>query len=305
FLDLRERAPGGVYDLFWKKPTGGEVELRIAPTLPDGCDLAAAVPLSTPGATIVRGTLRCPGGIAGRIVAIDGLRTTITDVVVRVTHADGRIESHLLKPDNPAVTIGAAASGWQRSLVYLRLGVEHILRGVDHLLFVLGMLLLVAGRWTLLRALTSFTIAHSVTLAAATLGYASVPSAPLDAAIALSIVFLGAEVVRQRRGGTSFTIRNPWMAAFAFGLLHGFGFASGLTTMGLPAADIPLALLQFNVGVELGQILFVGLIVALGAAFRTLAVTWPRAAAAAPGYIVGTLGAYWTIERAIPLVGGT
>ena len=149
-------------------------------------------------------------------------------------HADGRLESHLLKPVNPSVALGAQTSGWQRSFGYVRLGVEHILLGVDHLLFVLGLLLIVGDRWMLVKTITAFTIAHSITLAIATLGYASAPLPPLNAAIALSILFLGPEIVRKWRGETSFTIRHPWIVAFAFGLLHGFGFASGLTTMGLP-----------------------------------------------------------------------
>jgi hydrogenase/urease accessory protein HupE len=178
------------------------------------------------------------------------------------------------------------------------------LLGVDHLLFVLGLLLIVGDRWMLLKTITSFTVAHSITLAIATLGYASAPLPPLNAAIALSILFLGPEIVRHWRGQTSFTIRHPWVVAFAFGLLHGFGFASGLTTMGLPQAEIPLALLLFNVGVEIGQVGFVLLIVLLSRAFATLQIRWPRVVEALPGYAVGSLGAYWTIQRTLILIGG-
>jgi hypothetical protein len=156
----------------------------------------------------------------------------------------------------------------------------------------------------LLKTITSFTVAHSITLAIATLGYASAPLDPLNAAIALSILFLGPEIVRRWRGETSFTIRHPWVVAFAFGLLHGFGFASGLTTMGLPQAEIPLALLLFNVGVEIGQLFFVVTILLLERAFRTLEIHWPRLIEAQPGYAVGSLGAYWTIQRTLVLLGG-
>ncbi len=149
----------------------------------------------------------------------------------------------------------------------------------------------------LVKTITSFTVAHSLTLGIATLGYASAPLSPLNAAIALSILFLGPEIVRARRGETSLTIRHPWTVAFAFGLLHGFGFASGLTDMGLPSGEIPLALLLFNVGVELGQITFVVLILLLERSFRTLQIVWPRWTEALPGYAVGTLGAYWAIQR--------
>jgi len=304
FLELREGEPG-VYELLWKRPTGGEVEIRIAPVVPDGCRFAAPDRQQlTPGAEIVRGRLSCDGGLAGKTLRIGGLETTITDVLVRVHHADGRLESHLLRPATPDVTLGAKTSGLERSLSYLRLGVQHILLGVDHLLFVLGLLLIVGDRWTLVKTITSFTVAHSLTLAIATLGYASAPLPPLNAAIALSILFLGPEVVRVERGGTSFTIRHPWVVAFAFGLLHGFGFASGLSAMGLPKAEIPLALLLFNVGVELGQVAFVLLVVALERAFRTLEIRWPRWAEALPGYAVGSLGAFWAIQRTWILFGG-
>jgi hydrogenase/urease accessory protein HupE len=201
------------------------------------------------------------------------------------------------------VTLGAQTTAWQRAGTYMRLGIEHILLGVDHLLFVLGLLLIVSDRWMLLKTITGFTVAHSITLGIATLGYASAPLPPLNAAIALSILFLGPEIVRRWRGETSFTIRHPWVVAFAFGLLHGFGFASGLTTMGLPRAEIPLALLLFNVGVEIGQVFFVLLIVLLERAFLTLEIRWPRLVGALPGYAVGSLGAYWTIQRTLVLLG--
>jgi hydrogenase/urease accessory protein HupE len=302
FLELRETGPQ-TYSLLWKKPTGGEIEIFIAPVMPPECRLQTAGRQQlTPGAVVVRGTLRCPGGLGGKTIAIDGLRTTITDVLLRVHHADGRLESHLLKPASPSVTLGATTTGWQRAGSYLRLGVEHILLGVDHLLFVLGLLLIVQGRWTLVKTITAFTLAHSITLAVATLGYASAPLPPLNAAIALSILFLGPEIVRRWRGETSFTIRHPWVVAFAFGLLHGFGFASGLTSLGLPPAEIPLALLLFNVGVEIGQLAFIVLIVLLERSFRVLEVHWPAFAERLPGYVVGTLGAYWTIQRTLVLL---
>ena len=303
FLELRETGPQ-TYGFLWKKPAGGEIEIYIAPTIPKECRLAAAGQQAvTPGAFVVRGTLTCEGGIAGKTIEIDGLQSTVTDVIVRVHHADGRLESHLLKPVNPSVTLGGRTSGGERALGYVRLGIEHILLGVDHLLFVLGLLLIVGDRWTLVKTITSFTAAHSITLAIATLGYASAPLLPLNAAIALSILFLGPEIVRKWRGETSFTIRHPWIVAFAFGLLHGFGFASGLTTMGLPQGEIPLALLLFNVGVEMGQLFFVLLILGLVRAFRTLEIRWPRLVEALPAYAVGSLGAYWTIQRTLVLLG--
>jgi hypothetical protein len=304
FLELRETGLQ-TYSLLWKRPSGGEVEIQIAPVIPEGCRLATPDRQAlSPGAVVVRGTLTCPGGLAGRTIAIAGLEATITDVLVRVHHADGRLESHLLRPASPSVRLGGVTTAAERALGYVRLGVQHILLGVDHLLFVLGLMLIVGDRFMLVKTITSFTLAHSITLAVATLGYASTPLPPLNAAIALSILFLGPEVTRTWRGETSFTIRHPWVVAFAFGLLHGFGFASGLTAMGLPWAEIPLALLLFNVGVEVGQVAFVLLVVLLERSFRVLEVRWPRLVERLPGYAVGTLGAYWTIQRTLVMLAG-
>jgi hydrogenase/urease accessory protein HupE len=303
-LDLRETGPD-TYSFLWKKPSGGEVEIQIAPAIPDDCRLATSdrQPM-TLGAMIVRGTLTCPGGLAGKTIEIVGLQSTITDVLVRLHRADGRLESHLLRPPTPSVTFGAVTTGAERALGYLQLGVLHILLGVDHLLFVLGLLLIVSDRAMLVKTITSFTLAHSITLAVATLGYAQAPLPPLNAAIALSILFLGPEIVRTWHGQTSFTIRHPWVVAFAFGLLHGFGFASGLAAMGLPTPEIPLALLLFNVGVEIGQLGFVLLVILLERSFRVLEVRWPRFVEQLPGYAVGTLGAYWAIQRTALLLAG-
>jgi hydrogenase/urease accessory protein HupE len=303
FLELRETDPG-TYQLIWKKPAGGEVEVQIAPILPPGCNITTADrQVTAPGAFILRGTLRCEGGVEGKSLVIGGLEATIIEVLVRIHHRDGRLESHVLRPGSPSVILGGITTRWQRATAYVILGLEHILLGVDHLLFLLGLLLIVSDRWMLVKTITSFTVAHSLTLAIATLGYARAPLLPLNTAIALSILFLGPEIVRRWRGGTSLTIRHPWVVAFAFGLLHGFGFASGLTSMGLPQAEIPLALLLFNVGVELGQLAFVILVLLLERAFRTLQIRWPQIVARLPGYAVGSLGAYWTIQRTVVLLG--
>ncbi len=304
YLELRETG-SDTYSFLWKRPSGGEVELQIAPVIPKDCTLFAPDGQQVAvGAVVVHGTLTCPGGLAGKTIVIDGLEGTITDVLVRFHHADGRLESHLLRPVSPSVTFGGVTTLSDRALSYVRLGVQHILLGADHLLFVLGLLLIVSDRWMLIKTISAFTVAHSITLAIATLGYASAPLPPLNAAIALSILFLGPEIVRKWKGETSFTIRHPWVVAFAFGLLHGFGFASGLTAMGLPKAEIPLALLLFNVGVELGQLAFVLLILLLERSFRVLEIHWPRIVERLPGYAVGTLGAYWFIQRTFILVGG-
>jgi hypothetical protein len=170
-------------------------------------------------------------------------------------------------------------------------------------MFILGLMIIVRGRMILFKTITAFTVAHSITLALATLGYANVPTQPLTAAIALSILFLGPEIVRVWRGETSFTIRHPWVVAFAFGLLHGFGFASGLSVTGMPRAELAPALLFFNVGVELGQLCFVVLILIVLHSFKKIELRWPRWVEVIPGYAVGSLGAYWTIQRVAIMLG--
>jgi hydrogenase/urease accessory protein HupE len=215
---------------------------------------------------------------------------------------DGRKWTTIAHPSQPWIEIAAAQTWLAAAGTYTVQGVRHILFGADHLLFVLGLLLIVTNRWMLLKTITAFTVAHSITLAIATLGYANAPVIPLNAAIALSILFLGPEIVRGWRGDTSFTIRHPWVVAFAFGLLHGFGFASALTSAGLPRTDLPLALVSFNVGVEAGQITFVLLMLALERSFRVLDMQWPSWIRALPGYTVGSLGAFWTVQRVIVLL---
>jgi len=238
-----------------------------------------------------------PNGLAGQRIEFPGLQGTITDVLVRVELLDGRSWTTIVHPSQPWVEITAAQTRLEVMGTFVVQGIRHILFGADHMLFVLGLLLIVKDRWMLLKTITAFTVAHSITLAIATLGYAEAPVLPLNAAIALSILFLGPEIVRSWRGETSFTIRHPWVVAFAFGLLHGFGFASALTSAGLPKAELPVALLSFNVGVEIGQLSFVALILLLERAFRILEVRWPRWAEALPGYTVGSLGAFWTVQR--------
>jgi len=304
-LNITEQKSGW-FEVTWKVPVLAGYDLNIQPVLPDS--LALYGPPSShevPGATIQYTTYQAKdGALAGGTITIDGLTATQIDVMVRISFLDGSSQSAILRPSSPSYTVPAPGTKAEVVWIYLRLGIEHILQGIDHLLFILGLLLIVGNRWTLLKTITAFTIAHSITLAIATLGYASAPVPPLNAAIALSILFLGPEIVRVWRGQTSFTIRHPWVVAFAFGLLHGFGFASGLTTIGLSGAEIPLALLLFNVGVEIGQLFFVLIIVMLERSFRVLAIRWPRWSEALPAYTVGGLGAFWTIQRVAIMVGG-
>ncbi len=304
YLELTELS-AGAYDVVWKVPLRQGTRLRLEPRFPDVCRRGAAGPTQpAPGAQIERWTLTCDGGLDGRVLTIEGLELTLTDVVVRLVRQDGSVQTSILRPNETSTAIGRAGENQTPTLGYLQLGFEHILLGIDHLLFVLGLLLIVRDRWMLVKTITSFTVAHSITLGVATLGLASAPVAPLNAAIALSILFLGPEIVRVWRGQTSLTIRHPWVVAFVFGLLHGFGFASGLATMGLPPSEIVWALLLFNVGVELGQVVFVLLVLGMERAFAVLAIRWPRAVEMMPGYAVGSLGAFWTIQRTAMLFGG-
>ena len=304
-LNIIEQKPGW-FDVTWKVPVLAGYELNIQPVLP--ASLTPYGPPSShdiPGAKIQYSTYQAKdGALAGETITIDGLSATQIDVMVRINFVDGSTQSAILRPANPSFTVPSPGTKGEIAWIYLRLGVEHILQGIDHLLFVLGLLLIVGSRYTLLKTITAFTIAHSITLGIATLGYASAPVPPLNAAIALSILFLGPEIVRVWRGQISFTIRHPWVVAFAFGLLHGFGFASGLNTIGLSRAEIPMALLLFNVGVEIGQLFFVLIIVMLERSFRVLAIRSPRWSEALPAYTVGGLGAFWTIQRVAIMVGG-
>lgn len=313
FLELQEVSPDNSpahspanaaahYRVIWKQPLSLGEPLTITPVFPAQCHLVGKASTERlPQSWIYRATIQCPGGLAGQSLSMDGLQAFSTDVLLRVGHADGRVETHLLKPETPSVTLHASGSGGAST--YVVLGIEHIALGIDHLLFVLGLLLIVRDRWMLLKTITSFTLAHSITLAIATLMQVQVPALALNAAIALSILFLAPEVVRVWRGETSLTIRHPWLVAFLFGLLHGFGFASGLAALGLPEREIPLALLLFNLGVEAGQLAFVALVFALRWSYRRLEVDWPDFLRKLPAYVVGTLGAYWTIQRTLMIVG--
>lgn len=285
--------------MLWRTPVLAGMRLPVVLRLPEGVrNLRKPLIQQLSDSQLERRWIDAgPDGLAGKRIAFPGLELTITDAVVRAELLDGRSWMAVARPSQPWVQIEATGSRWDTALDFVRQGIEHILSGVDHLLFVFGLLLIVASPWMLVKTVTAFTIAHSITLAAATLGYVRPPAAPIEAAIAMSILFLGVEIVRAYRGGTSFTIRHPWVVAFLFGLLHGFGFAGALTTAGLPPAAVPLALVSFNVGVELGQLAFVACVLLLAAGLRQLGIVWPKRAELAPAYLVGTLGAFWLLQR--------
>ena len=298
YLEIKETSPGQ-FSLLWRTPVLAGMRLPVVLRVPDDVkNLREPEVQELADSFLERRWIDAgPNGLAGKRIEFPGLQGTITDVLVRVEMLDGRKWTTIVHPSQPWVEITAAQTRLQVMGTFVVQGIRHILFGADHMLFVLGLLLIVKDRWMLLKTITAFTLAHSITLAIATLGYAEAPVLPLNAAIALSILFLGPEIVRSWRGETSFTIRHPWVVAFAFGLLHGFGFASALTSAGLPKAELPIALLSFNVGVEIGQLSFVALILLLERAFRILEVRWPRWAEALPGYTVGSLGAFWTVQR--------
>ena len=304
YLEIKETA-AGQFSLLWRTPVLAGMRLPVGLELPDDVrNLKEPVVQELADSLVERRWIDAgPDGLAGRRIEFPGLQLTITDALVRVEMLDGRSWTTIVHPPQPWIEIAASQSGWELVGTYVMQGIRHILFGADHVLFVLGLLLIVADRWMLLKTVTAFTAAHSITLAVATLGYAEVPVLPLNAAIGLSILFLGPEIVRVWRGETSFTIRHPWVVAFAFGLLHGFGFSSALSGAGLPRSELPLALVGFNVGVELGQLGFIALVLGLERAFTLLEIRWPRWVTALPGYTVGTLGAFWTVQRVAILLG--
>jgi len=236
-------------------------------------------------------------GLPGGTVAVSGLAEAGSDALLRASLADGRSFRAVLRPDAPSFVVPPAQSPVGVAAGYLGLGIEHLLTGWDHLAFVLGLVLLVAGWRGLLWTITAFTGGHSVTLALATLGLVRLPPAPIEAAIALSILLLAVELASRDRDRPGLFGRRPWLMAACFGLLHGLGFAGALAEVGLPAREIPLALLAFNVGIELGQIAVVLAVCGLGLALGPLLRRLPVWSAAAPAYALGTVAAFWLFER--------
>ncbi|ULJ76062.1 HupE/UreJ family protein [Rhizobium gallicum] len=296
YLDIREDAPGE-FSVLLKTPMQGDARLALAAVFSG--KVAAITPVvsrPTGDAMIQTWRVRAIEPLAGQRVAIDGLRSSMTDALVRVEFTDGGTWVERLTPSAPEAAIPATLSTLEVAATYVHHGIEHILFGFDHLLFVAALMLIVREWRVLVKTITAFTVAHSITLTLATLGWVAVPSTPMEAMIALSILLLATEIVRKERGQSSLTITSPWVVAFAFGLLHGFGFAGALLDLGLPRGDIPLALLSFNIGVEIGQLLFIAaILLAVHSIRRILAI--PRQAIVASAYVIGTVAAFWSIER--------
>ena len=297
YLELREGQPGE-FSVLWKTPMRGELRLALAPEFSGRTENLTPVATRASGdAAVQTWQIKTSEPLRGQSLRIQGLEATMTDALARIEFADGSTWLHRLTPQEPAATIPENQSVWSVAREYLKLGVEHILLGIDHLLFVLALLLITRGTWRLVKTVTAFTVAHSITLALAALGFVHVPQAPVEAVIALSIVFVAAEILRAQAGHEGIAARAPWVVAFTFGLLHGFGFAGALADIGLPEGHIPLALLFFNVGVELGQLLFIATVLALITLLQRVRTRIPSWTTSVPPYAIGSVAMFWVIQR--------
>lgn len=299
YLELTERS-GAIYDIRWKTPAQSEtIVMSIKPVFPPGSQMTSPFASSyAAGALVMTGQARIPGGIEGKRLRFDGLPATGNQVLVRIIRIDGSEDLYKVAATDPQLAVPAVPGAVGVSGRYAMLGMEHIWFGFDHLLFVAALFMLVGNFRTLFWTITAFTVAHSITLAFVTLDVIDVPVPPVEAFIALSIVFVAVEVVRKLQGHESLASRKPWLVAFTFGLLHGLGFASALAEIGLPHNNVPLALLFFNVGVEIGQIAFVAALMAV--AHIAQRVTQPAQLSVArlvACYGIGGLASYWLIDR--------
>jgi hydrogenase/urease accessory protein HupE len=317
-LEVREIEPGRA-DVRWKQPAVRIQGSRLRPVLPGDCTGVGRPEIERgTGGVVARWRIECPAGLVGKTIGVEGLATSQADALLRVTLQDGRSWQRVLTAERPAFVIEGSDSPGAVGSSYAMLGVEHIFGGWDHLLFVLGLVLLVRSRRILLWTISAFTVGHSVTLALAALGVVTVPQQPVEAAIALSIYLLAVELARVSRSGAgtvdgaetgyrkpggriadrlAFISAAPWLVAGGFGLLHGLGFAGALTEVGLPQGEIPLALFSFNIGIEIGQLMFVAVALGLIALLRAGSRSWPAWAPTIPAYAIGSLAIYWFVER--------
>jgi hypothetical protein len=303
-LELTETENGWV-EVTWKVPAKQDKALAITPVFPDFMKpIGAGSSRKIPGAWLETSTYSTGGEpLNGATLSVEGLDKVPTDVMLRVKLKNGGEHAAILRSGKTSFTVPLEATKWEVVKSYTRLGTEHILAGYDHLLFLVALMLLVVGFGKLLKTITAFTLAHSITLALATLGVVHVPSAPTEAVISLSILFLAVEILRLRAGEMPLTAKSPWLVAFSFGLFHGLGFAGALSEMGVPQNEVPLSLLMFNVGVEAGQIIFVTAVagvLALGhIVHRRLKLPSPEWTKKLVPYAIGIMAAYWTIERTL------
>ncbi|TBG01260.1 HupE/UreJ family protein [Rhizobium leguminosarum] len=297
YLDMRETAPDE-FAVVWKVPAQGDMRLGLYASLPMACiEKAEPVRLIVNGAYLERRTVACAGGLRGGEIGINGLKSTMTEALVRIEYETGDTEVVRLMPDAPSFTAAGVQTSLEVARTYFLMGVDHILSGLDHLVFVLAIMLLIRDRWMLVKTITAFTIAHSITLAGASLGYFSLPQKPVEATIALSIAFVANELIKMKPGERRLSESYPWVVAFAFGLLHGFGFAGALREIGLPQSDVPLSLLTFNLGVEAGQLIFVAAALVVLRAAGALSTIQPAPARQFAAYIIGTAAMLWLVSR--------
>lgn len=304
FLDL-EALGGDAWRVFWKVPADGTGAMAIAAVLPENCAPRQADGLRFDGgAFVAEWAAACPGGLEGGEISIEGLERTATDVLVRYARSQEVVESKRLTAETPRFVVPKPQGRLATAGTYFVLGLDHILRGIDHLMFVFALILLIRDKRRLIGAVTAFTMAHSLSLAAAALGWIVVQAPPVEAMVALSIMFLAAELVRPTGSDARSFERYSWSVAFAFGLLHGLGFARALLEVGLPEREIPLALLAFNLGVEAGQLMFILVVLAtgtlLGQLYPALIGSVTRSGGRGLGvasYLMGGMAAVWFVGR--------
>lgn len=287
------------FQVIWKIPALGDRAPKIYPIFPESWNLESIDERLLPGAVKRQWTVTTDEDIHGAQIYVDGLAATMIDVLINIELQEEENYSKIISADLPFYTVPLEPSNTDVIWTYLVLGVDHIIFGIDHLLFVLALIFVTNGKWKIIKTVTAFTLAHSITLSLAALGYASIPIPPVEAIIALSIVFLAKEIIQHTPDKPSLTYQKPWLVAFAFGLLHGFGFASALSETGLPQTAIPLALAFFNIGVELGQIGFVLVILVCLYGIRSLKVKWPIWVEQSPIYAIGGMSFYWLIDRVV------
>ncbi len=296
YLELKQ-VTANQWEILWKAPVLGGVAGSGRPLLPGHCRLAMSPPQLVGGALVASGRAQCTAPLAGARVGVAGLSPGSPDGLIRIAPLDGPVQAAQLRADAPSIIVARTPGRWQVARTYGVIGVEHILGGIDHLLFVVALVLLLQRGWPVVAAATAFTLAHSITLAGTTLGLFGLPQAPVEAVIALSILFLAVEIVKATPGQPRLSERWPWLVAFLFGLLHGFGFAGALREVGLPQGEVPIALLAFNLGVEAGQLLIIAAAAGLLALLRRLAPAALRPAITASAYGIGSIAGYWFIER--------
>lgn len=303
YVELNQVSPSE-WTLLWKASAQSRLGRSGDVIIPEACSVVGDAKRRFAASNILTNKLlKCTGTIAGQSIGLKGLELSTTDALVRIAPLDDETQTLRLTPDAPVATIAQKDAIANVAWTYTVIGFEHIVMGFDHLLFVLALVLLLKGGWLVAKTVTAFTIAHSITLIGSTLGYLSLPSQPVEAIIALSIIFLAVEIVKAQRDhdthGPRLSERFPWIVAFLFGLLHGFGFAGALAEIGLPQDDVPMALLTFNVGVEIGQLFIVAIALALLAVIRNFQQSWLQPVKTATSYAIGIIATYWFIERMV------